>query len=47
MILSARTSGGQKKGLVHDVTTRFMGLIVLAMGVQFVLTGLEQFFHSG
>jgi multiple antibiotic resistance protein len=47
MILSARTSGGQKRGLVHDVTTRFMGLIVLAMGVQFVLTGLEQFFHSG
>ena len=40
MILTSRTSGGKKPGLMHDVTTRFMGLIVLAMGVQFALTGL-------
>ena len=40
MILTVRTSGRKKPGLMHDVTTRFMGLIVLAMGVQFALTGL-------
>ena len=44
IILAARTSGGQNKGLMHDVTTRFMGLIVLAMGVQFSLAGLKTFF---
>ena len=31
-------------GYVHDTVTRFMGLIVIAMGVQFVLTGLRAFF---
>jgi multiple antibiotic resistance protein len=45
MILTSRGSGQQKQGLVHDVTTRFMGLIVLAMGVQFALSGLDQFFN--
>jgi multiple antibiotic resistance protein len=30
--------------LLHDMVTRFMGLIVLAMGVQFALTGLRNFF---
>ena len=45
MVVSARASGDKTPGLVHDVTTRFMGLIVLAMGVQFALTGLNDFFH--
>lgn len=45
LVLAARKPGVQKKGLVHDVTTRFMGLIVLAMGVQFLLTGLAQQFQ--
>jgi small neutral amino acid transporter SnatA (MarC family) len=31
---------------MHDVMTRFMGLIVLAMGVQFALTGLKTFFSG-
>ena len=31
-------------GLLHDMVTRFMGLIVLAMGVQFALTGFHKFF---
>jgi len=31
-------------GLLNDVVTRFMGLIVIAMGVQFALTGFHQFF---
>jgi hypothetical protein len=30
--------------LLHDMVTRFMGLIVLAMGVQFALTGFHNFF---
>ena len=31
---------------MHDVMTRFMGLIVLAMGVQSSLTGLKAFFSG-
>ncbi len=38
-----RTKGG---GFVRDTVTRFMGLIVVAMGVQFALTGLRAFFTS-
>ena len=44
MIVVARSGGPKKQGLMHDVTARFMGLIVLAMGVQFMLTGLQSFF---
>ena len=44
LVLSARfggkTSGG---GFLQDTTTRFMGLIVLSMGVQFALTGFRAF----
>jgi len=32
-------------GFARDTITRFMGLIVLSMGVQFALTGLRQFGH--
>jgi multiple antibiotic resistance protein len=45
MLLMAR--GGPRAsgaGLLHDMVTRFMGLIVLAMGVQFALTGFRNFF---
>ncbi|TWU29673.1 MarC family protein [Bythopirellula polymerisocia] len=35
-----------KGGFVHDTVTRFMGLIVIAMGVQFILTGIRAFFAS-
>jgi multiple antibiotic resistance protein len=45
MLLVAR--GGPRAsgaGLLHDTVTRFMGLIVLAMGVQFALTGFHNFF---
>tara|TARA_R110000850_G_scaffold60079_7_gene138178 strand:- start:2115 stop:2711 length:597 start_codon:yes stop_codon:yes gene_type:complete len=44
MLLSVRTAGDGKPGPMHDLTTRFMGLVVLAMGVQFLLTGLKAFF---
>jgi small neutral amino acid transporter SnatA (MarC family) len=36
----ARDAGG----LLNDMVTRFMGLIVIAMGVQFALTGFHNFF---
>jgi multiple antibiotic resistance protein len=35
-----RTGG---RGFVRDTATRFMGLIVIAMGVQFALTGIRAF----
>ena len=44
MIIVVRSAGQKKQGIMHDVTTRFMGLIVLAMGLQFTLTGLKTFF---
>jgi len=47
MVVASRSEGGEKQGLVHEVSTRFMGLIVLAMGVQFSLTGLKAFFFPG
>ena len=46
MLLVAR-GGPRASGagnLLHDMVTRFMGLIVLAMGVQFALTGFRNFF---
>ena len=47
LLLSVRLAGGRNdKGLVHDVVTRFMGLIVLAMGVQFALTGVQSFMSA-
>ena len=46
MLVASRTSDRRKPGLLHDVTTRFMGLIVLAIGVQFALTGLADFFQK-
>lgn len=46
MLVASRTSDRGKPELLHDVTTRFMGLIVLAMGVQFALSGLAEFFHG-
>lgn len=36
----SKAGGG---GLVRDISTRFMGLIVLAMGVQFALAGYRAF----
>ncbi len=32
-----------ESGFVRDTVTRFMGLIVIAMGVQFALTGIKAF----
>ena len=38
--VAAKASEG---GSARDMVTRFMGLIVLSMGVQFALTGLHKF----
>ncbi|MFA5952311.1 MAG: MarC family protein [Hyphomicrobium sp.] len=44
MVLSARAAGhAGRDGFARNITTRFMGLIVLSMGVQFALTGLHKF----
>lgn len=43
MVMAACSGSTKKQGLMHDVSTRFMGLIVLAMGIQLALSGLKQF----
>jgi multiple antibiotic resistance protein len=43
MVIVARSAGERRQGLMHDVVSRFMGLIVLAIGLQFTLTGLKAF----
>ncbi len=44
MVLSGRFGGKESGGgFLRDTTTRFMGLIVLSMGVQFALTGFRAF----
>jgi multiple antibiotic resistance protein len=44
MIVVARGKSHSSGGFVRDTVTRFMGLIVIAMGVQFALTGIRGFF---
>ena len=44
MLLVARMADKESgSGFARDTITRFMGLIVLSMGIQFALTGLRQF----
>jgi multiple antibiotic resistance protein len=44
LLLVSRVAGKASQGsLARDMITRFMGLIVLSMGVQFALTGLQKF----
>jgi multiple antibiotic resistance protein len=44
MVLVARGGTRAPGGFWRDTATRFMGLIVVAMGVQFALTGARSFF---
>jgi small neutral amino acid transporter SnatA (MarC family) len=44
MVLAAREGTHARGGFLRDTATRFMGLIVIAMGVQFALTGFRDFF---
>lgn len=48
LVMTAKMSISKKGGgMVRDIFTRYMGLIVIAMGVQFMLTGLKAFMGSG
>jgi multiple antibiotic resistance protein len=44
MVLMARGEAHASGGFLRDTATRFMGLIIVAMGVQFALTGIRNFF---
>jgi multiple antibiotic resistance protein len=44
MVLMGRGGTTAPGGFLRDTATRFMGLIIIAMGVQFALTGLRSFF---
>jgi multiple antibiotic resistance protein len=44
MVLVARRGGRPSGGFLRDMATRYMGLIVIAMGVQFALSGIKDFF---
>jgi multiple antibiotic resistance protein len=47
MMLVSREEGTHEEGgFLRDMATRFMGLIVIAMGTQFALTGLRDFFSA-
>jgi multiple antibiotic resistance protein len=46
LVLVARGGSRPQGGLLRDTATRFMGLIVVAMGVQFALTGIRDFFAA-
>jgi small neutral amino acid transporter SnatA (MarC family) len=47
MLLVSREEGTRAGGgFLRDTATRFMGLIVVAMGTQFALTGLRDFFAA-
>jgi multiple antibiotic resistance protein len=45
LVARGRSRSGSAGGLLNDIVTRFMGLIVVAMGVQFALTGFHNFFE--
>jgi multiple antibiotic resistance protein len=46
MVLVGREGTQPGNGFLRDTATRFMGLIVIAMGTQFALTGLRDFFTA-
>jgi len=44
ILLVGREGDHLGDGFLHDTATRFMGLIVIAVGTQFAMTGLRDFF---
>lgn len=44
IILAMQFLSGNGKGGGQGITTRFMGLIIVAMGLQFMLDGIKHFF---
>ncbi|WP_181257443.1 MarC family protein [Pseudaminobacter soli (ex Li et al. 2025)] len=43
MLVARRSKKPKRPGLAHDMATRYMGLIVIAMGIKFALTGYKAF----
>lgn len=43
MLLLSSFYGKRSNGIVHETVTRFMGLIVIAIGVQLAPTGIKSF----
>ena len=43
LVVARRGEHSNPDGFIHDTVTRLMGLIVIAMGVQFALTGIKAF----
>jgi MarC family membrane protein len=43
LVLAARAKPAAKESMARDMITRYMGLIVIAMGIQFILTGYKAF----
>ncbi len=43
---AGKNNGGGAGGFLNSTVQAFMGLIVMAMGVQFGLDGLSRFFHG-
>ena len=46
LLVSRASAKASEDGSARDMVTRFMGLIVLSMGVQFALTGLHKFWTA-
>jgi multiple antibiotic resistance protein len=44
LVFATRFAGGG--GLVKDMITRYMGLIVIAMGIQFAFDGCKSFVYG-
>ena len=48
LVLTTRLGkAGNDGGIMREMVTRYMGLIVIAMGIQFILTGLKSFMGAG
>lgn len=45
MILARKEQTESKPSLMHTISQSFMGLIVMAMGLQIALKGLDAYFH--
>ena len=46
LVMALITGGTRQGGLLRDTMTRFMGLLVVAMGVQFAITAARDFFQQ-
>ncbi|RYH10683.1 MarC family protein [Tropicimonas sp. IMCC6043] len=47
LVAKSRRPLPEHQGLAHDMVSRYMGLIIIAMGIQFALTGFRSFMSGG